>query len=279
MLFPAFNRLPPEIRSQIWRESAPAHRLVAIEYQRATYSYVPRIGPPVLLQVNQESRREGLTIYHELCLGPVPITGCYVDLTRDVVYLKSNLQDRENKEHALDASESNMAHRGRLASPPPHQYAATISPLTHLSPTVRELQEGHSHGVRHSKIILYDLLTSTDGEAMLQALHVNTCTWRAIRRYYDYRRHNLSFHLKHLVLVYENGNGPMRDDMQLSPITWHEVGPDEERPPHHREDRIVTIMKQSFRAEAMWINRQDRMKGLPAVLNFTVESKRLDRGG
>ena len=238
-----------------------------------------RISPPALLQVNQESRREGLTIYQELHLGPAPIEGCYVDFTRDIIYLKSNLLDVNNQEYALDGSESNIIHRGRLASPPPRQNAATISPLTRLSPTVREPQEGDSYGLRHSKIILYDLLTSTGGEAMLQALHVDPSTWKIVRGHYRYRRHNLSLHLKHLVLVYESGKGPLSGDMQLSFMTWDRVRVEDEysETHRHRENRIATIMKQSFRAENMWINGQDRKKGLPAVLNFTVESMRLDR--
>ncbi|KAE9369523.1 hypothetical protein N431DRAFT_427686 [Stipitochalara longipes BDJ] len=277
--FPTFNQLPPELRRQIWRESAPVHRLVPIKYLRATYSYVSRIRPPVLLQVNRESRREGLAIYHELRLGPIPIQDCYVDLTRDIVYLKSDLHDRDNREDALDASETNMGHRGRLASPPLQQHALPMPPLTRPSPTVSVPEEGDQPPLRHSKIILHDLLTSIDGETMLQALHVNSSTWSAICRHYRYRRHHLTFHLKHLVLVYEYGNGPLSDSIHLSPIKWAQLGPDEERPPTHREDRVATIMKQSFRAEAMSINHKDRLNGRPSVLNFTVEAKRLDRIG
>jgi hypothetical protein len=275
--FPSFNKLPQEIRCLIWRESAPAHRLVPIKYRRATCSYISRVGPPVLLQVNQESRREGLAIYHELQLGPVPIKDCYVDLTRDIIYLKSDLHDQDNKGDALDVSESTIGHRGRLSSPPPHQPAATTSHLTRLSPTVREPEGAGSHAIRHSKIILHDILTSAAGETMLQALHVNSSTWSSIRRYYRYRRHHLSFHLKHLVLVYEYGNGPLSDDIQLSPITWSQLVPHEEHGPNHREDRIATIMKQSFRAESMYVNHKDQLNGLPTVLHFTIEARRLNR--
>jgi len=69
-----------------------------------------------------------------------------------------------------------------------------------LPPMIEELEEDEAQPQRHSKIILYDLLNSVDGEAILPNLHVNSGTWSAIRRYYRYRRHRLSVKVKHVVI-------------------------------------------------------------------------------
>jgi hypothetical protein len=185
--------------------------------------------------------------------------------------LKSDLHDLDNRENGFVVPEGNMGRRGRLASPPPRQSAATLPPV------VNEAEEAETHPLRHSKIILYDLLSSPDGEAMLRTLHVNSGTWSAIRRYYRYRRHRLSVHVGHLVLVYERGTGSLREDMKLKRIHWQEEIPAEERPPYYREDRIADRMSRSFRADSVLINRKDRWNGLPPVLNFTFEAKSLDR--
>lgn len=281
-VFPIFNKLPPEIRCQIWRESVPDYRLVPIRYQRDTCAYVPRIGPPAVLQVNRESRREGLTIYHELRLGPVPVQDCYVDLERDIVYLRTDLES--HNDHIVDVG-STMGNRGRLVSPHRGQAAAAMPALTQSSTTIeeREQNEDPLHfpetlALRHSKIVLYDLLTSPDGEALLRRFHVNCRTWSLMHHLYRHRRHRLPVHLKHLVLVYERGSGPLSEDIQLNPIHWH-IAEDssEEKPPNYDEDRIAIRMVQSFAAIKSWVNRRDQRDGLPSVLNFTVTARSLDR--
>ncbi|PMD14011.1 hypothetical protein NA56DRAFT_402696 [Hyaloscypha hepaticicola] len=269
-VFRLFNKLPPEIRSQIWRASVPDHRIVPIKYQRNTCSYVPRIGPPAILQVNQESHQEGLAIYHDLRLEPVPVKDCYVDLTRDIVYLKTSV--REDDIALLPVS--NIGRRGRFASPPGRQIHASLPPM------VEEPEEDEALPLLHSKIILYDLLNSVDGEAMLPNLHVNSGTWSAIWRYYRYRRHRLSVKVRHVVLVYERGSGPLCESLQLKPILGHDEVPAEERPPYYPyygEDRIANKMSRSFRSNCMAINRKDQCNGLPLVLNITFEAKSLNR--
>lgn len=265
-VFPLFNKLPPEIRSQIWRASVPDYRIVPIKYQRNTCSYVPRIGPPAILQVNQESRQEGLAIYHELRLGPVRIKDCYVDLTRDIVYLKTDV--RENDIAMLPVS--NIGRRGRLASPRRQMHES-------LRPKIEEPEEDEAQPLLHSKIILYDLLNSVDGKAMLPNLHVNSGTWSAIRRDYRYRRHRLSVKVRHVVLVYERGSGPFCESLQLKPILGQDEVPAEERPPYYIEDRVAHKLTRSFRAVCMLFNRSDQCNGLPLVLNITFQAKSLNR--
>jgi hypothetical protein len=70
-----------------------------------------------------------------------------------------------------------------------------------LPPIIEEPEEDETQPLLHSKIILYDLLNSVDGKAMLPNLHVNSGTWSAIRRDYRYRRHRLSVKVRHVVLV------------------------------------------------------------------------------
>jgi hypothetical protein len=65
---------------------------------------------------------------------------------------------------------------------------------------IEELEEDEAQRLRHSRIILYDLLNSVDGEAILPNLHVNSGTWSAIRRDYRYRRHRLSVKVRHVVI-------------------------------------------------------------------------------
>lgn len=79
------------------------------------------------------------------------------------------------------------------------------------------------------------------------------------------------------MLVHERGTGPLSEDTQLKPIHYQRQDIAERRPPYYREDRIATLMRQSFRAECGSVNRIDRDNGLPAVLNFAVEAMSLNR--
>jgi hypothetical protein len=126
-----------------------------------------------------------------------------VDLTRDIVYLKSNI-GIENDQFV--AAESVMRNRGRLVSPPRGQAVPAMPVLTHPSTTIEEREEDENplHGPgtssrRHSKIIFYDLLTSADGEAILRRFHVNCQTWSQMQKLYIYRRHRVPFHMDQLV--------------------------------------------------------------------------------
>lgn len=70
-------------------------RILAIKYQRETQSYMAQIKTPVVLRVNQESRYEGLQVYRELRLGSNSNIGCYLDPTRDSVYLSTDLTAKD----------------------------------------------------------------------------------------------------------------------------------------------------------------------------------------
>jgi len=85
-VFPIFEKLPLENRCQIWWDSVRSW-----------------IVPSAVLQVIQESRREGLTIYHELRLGPVPIQNCYVNFEWELVYLRTDLESHNIASPMLDA--------------------------------------------------------------------------------------------------------------------------------------------------------------------------------
>ena len=76
-----FKDLPSEIRIIIWGHVAfDPYRIVPIKYQKLILTYTLRIKPPAILQVNRESRFEGVKVYRELSLSPRPNTGCYMRL-------------------------------------------------------------------------------------------------------------------------------------------------------------------------------------------------------
>jgi hypothetical protein len=86
-----FSDLPAELHLKISAWAIPEPRVVPIKYIQATLTYVARMHPPAILQINQENRYEALKTYQELRLGVARNHGCYVDLTGDAIYLSSDL--------------------------------------------------------------------------------------------------------------------------------------------------------------------------------------------
>jgi hypothetical protein len=126
-------------------------------------------------------------------------------------------------------------------------------------------------------MVLSDLLTSEDGNAMSRSFHANDGTWSYIRHYYRYQRHRLSVHLEHLALVDARGSGPLNEAMQLRHIQWQPQEIIEEISPYYEQNRVATLRRQSFTAECAFVNGKDRSKGLLPALNFIIEAKSLDR--
>ena len=268
--FPQFSKLPSEIRCQIWLKSVSDHRVLPIIYKRDSFSYVPRIGPPAVLQVNRESRHEGLSIYHELRLGPVPAQHCYVDLTRDIVYLKTDVQ---NNDAVLNNRET-LGSRGRLMDLPRRPGLNPLPPTRRSALFEDDAQDVDESLIvrRHSKVIFHDLLSSADGQAMLGNLHVDVRTWSLIHRYHYYWRHRLpaGVELKRLVFVHERGNGVLRDVVELLPVKC--------LPAHYKNDSVAIRQVHSFTASNRYLNNRDLKNGHAPMLNYTVAAKSLERG-
>jgi len=230
--FPRFSHFPPEIRTMIWRFSIPDPRIVPIRYQASTTAYIPRKQPPAILQTTRESRHEGLKVYHELKLGPFPNSGCYVDLSRDTVYLKTHLTRKTNNinvpEH-IDPFESAQSQR-RLYGV--HPLAAHFFSGPTMQPGSNPFR--HQHEVAraqrlpsrsHTKIILSDLFSSEDGLLIFTRFHVDHRTWHLMRNYIRYYRHDIPIHPERLCLVWERGDGFLPKDVVLSSPVFVEGRP------------------------------------------------------
>ncbi|PVH74463.1 hypothetical protein DL98DRAFT_594102 [Cadophora sp. DSE1049] len=89
--FHPFVRFPFEIRAMIWANLIPGDRIVPIQYHRDSCSYTSRMLPPVILQINAESRTYGKKIYKEITLGSQTVTGAYMNMARDILYIRSDL--------------------------------------------------------------------------------------------------------------------------------------------------------------------------------------------
>ncbi len=80
--------------------------------------------------------------------------------------------------------------------------------------------------------------------------------------------------------MHERGHGPLKEDIQLTPIQWQEyIAEDstEEKPPNYDRDRVATKRALSYTAMQSLVNYRDRRAGLPHILKFTVVAKSLDR--
>jgi hypothetical protein len=286
LLFPQFSLLAPEIRCMIWRNIIPGPRIVPVRYEKETVSYKPRILPPVILQVNRESRHEGLERYHELILGPGAVTGCYVDLSIDIVYLSSNGGiSTMGPEADLLFDLWKIAERGRLISPPLRGAAAFLE----ASPNPQDPSDGGasephatSGMVSHSKVIFDDLMRSPHGQQLFKCFHIDNNSWRSFDPLYRYYRHRLPFKLKEVCIVYERWDGPLGEVLEMQSIPLHEEIPadsDVVKPAYYDEDRVAVKMARSFAAQNTWVNRKDKKKGLTPVLCSRIEAKILNRSG
>jgi hypothetical protein len=263
----------------IWRYIIPEPRIVPVRYEMETCTYKPCIFPPVILQVNRESRHEGLERYRELLLGPRAVTGCYVDLSIDTVYLTSNVSPANDPE--VDPTHVEGAERGRLVSPPLRR------PTTYLGEASNgEALESQTLGVlpncRHSKIIFDDLMRSPDGQQLFKSFHIEINSWRALERLYRYYRHRLPFKLKELCIVYERVYGPLGENLKIQSIVLHQdILPysDVEKPAYYTEDQNAIKLASSFAAQYSWLNRKDKNNGLTPFLCHRVVAKSLHRAG
>ncbi|KAE8448679.1 hypothetical protein EG329_008894 [Mollisiaceae sp. DMI_Dod_QoI] len=174
-----FNDLPPELRLRIWYFSMPGPRLVPVHYDHDQRRYQARINPPAVLQVNRESRLEGLKWYYQIRLGPHQNFGCYVDSSLDTVYLTSNIRAYARLDQSFNLNE------------------------------FLDLQSFGSNELFH------DMLTSPDFGALLQNLTVGAKTWRALH-FCVLRMRSVRFMDLHSVrAVYEKGSGLLDEKMKL----------------------------------------------------------------
>ncbi|CZR57497.1 uncharacterized protein PAC_07386 [Phialocephala subalpina] len=292
MAFTLFNKLPPEVRCQVWQLSMPEPRIVPMRYDAETTSYKPRTRPPAILQTNHESRHEALKVYHEIQLGLSTNIGCYIDPLRDSIYLRTDLTRASNR--IDDSTDIEPWQRGRVITMPP--------PVTDASPTstqstqtdqaatsdpsdIEVLNSTAPHpdmlrSRRHSKIILHDLIHSSDAEAIFRSFYVNYGTWDLMRRYYRHRRHKLHVSLKELCLVYESGSAPLKSGLEM-----REIGPQEfvaegdpSRPADYDARRQAYRMVCSLKASNSFVNSRDRKQGKPVALTYQICAKSLDTG-
>lgn len=257
MAFTLFPQLPPEIRCSIFLLASDSEpRIVPIHYDEETISYRPRIKPPAILHVNRECRHEALKVYHELRLGQKVNTGCYINPSKDSVYLKSNLR------------------RTRARNTPGASIDAwLVGRLTRAAPTEETLTQ-IAQSQQHPAIVFNDLINSPDREIIFKSFHTNSETWTAIWRYYVHLRHKLPVRLQELCLVYEIGSGPLKEDFEIKDVPRSlalvaEVG---FSPLCHRFS-VAWRVAQSYKASAGWVNREDRKLGQPASLQYQVLAK------
>ncbi|KAF8866161.1 hypothetical protein BDZ45DRAFT_668010 [Acephala macrosclerotiorum] len=291
-VFTLFNKLPPEVRCQIWQLSVPEPRIVPIRYDVDTTSYKPRTRPPAILQTNRESRHEALKVYHELRLGLSTNVGCYIDPVRDSIYLRTNLNRASNR--IDDSTDIEPWQRGRLITMPlpstetsptstqntQTDQAATSDPSDVEVLNSTALNPDMLRSRRHSKIILNDLIYSPDAEAIFRSFNVNYGTWDLMRRYYRHRRHKFPVSLKELCLVYESGTAPLKSDFEM-----REIGPQEfiaegdpSRPADYEAKRVAYRMVCSLKASNSFVNSRDRKQGRPVALTYQICAKSVDTG-
>ncbi|KAK0114809.1 hypothetical protein ONS95_014290 [Cadophora gregata] len=107
--FHPFPLLPFELRSLIWDHLIPIdERIIPIRYHTTTRHYTSRTIAPVILHINAESRSHGKKIYQEVMLGSQIVTGAYIDMSRDTLYLCADLG-------WLSTSETKASSRAQLA--------------------------------------------------------------------------------------------------------------------------------------------------------------------
>jgi hypothetical protein len=268
--FPRFSQFPPEIRTMIWHLSIPDGRIVPIKYQSSNALYTPRIRPPSILHATRESRLEGLRVYHELKLGPYNNTGIYVDLTRDTVYMKSDLDGRSNR--LLNPGDSNPDQVWNLSllRPPIYDFF-TFNPAIH-SPNLDRSHIRDNNPLipfrSHAKTILNDLFSSDDGLQIWADFYVEQQTWHLMQNYCRSYRHYIPAHPRNLCLVYERDDGLLSNYNVLSEIQptfaqgwWGDAV--------ELASNLVTIN--------MAINKRDKTLGRPAVLTQNIKANYLDK--
>ena len=274
--FTLFGRLPVEIRCGIWKLAAPGPRIVAVKFDRNRAQYQSRITIPAILRVSQESRHEALKIYRELLLGPGRNVGCYVDIDRDTIYVKGNLMRSTNRISALCISAAPLTPNiaGHSAPLPLPRVEPNKAGFERILPAGRE----GTTRTNYTELILDDLMTSPDSEAMLEDLHVDLETWQLLRTKLRRYRHEYPRYIKKLTIISERGNGPLRE------IRLHDIG-HSPTPPDGAEISVTEArnnylirMKNSFIAISAFRNRRDKAAGLPQVLTRSISMKVLYKG-
>jgi len=290
--FTLFKKLPPEVRCQIfWEACMTEPRIVPIYYDPVTTAYRSRLRPPAILQANRESRHEAQRVYHELRLGLVANTGCYIDPLRDAIYLKTNLNRVSNR--IDDSSNIEPWQRGRLITTSPAGDTSLVSTQSTQAdqaassdPSDVEARASTApnpdmlRSRRHAKIILDDLIHSPDAEMIFKSFHVNYATWDLIRRYYRHRRHKIPIRLKELCVVWERGSAPLKADFQMQEFGPQEFIPegDPVRPPDYEEKRQAYKLVCSLKASNSFVNWRDKKQGRPVTLYYRICAKSIDLG-
>ncbi len=237
-----------------------------MHYEKGTCKYNPCIPSPTILQINQESRLEGLKIYHELCLGPLTVTGCYVNLSVDTVYFTSDVEDPDDS--VADPISIGQVPRGALFLEP-------------LADPHFNVGNGSSSVLLHSMVILNDLLESPDVEQLFDCLHLCFLLWTVPYPIYRSYRHRLTSRVKEFCIVYEWGDGPLNGGLKLEKIVVSAETPVASglvEPPLHPQDKITIAILRAFTAQHVWTNLSDMESGLPAVLSLNFNVGILKRG-
>ncbi|CZR57847.1 uncharacterized protein PAC_07736 [Phialocephala subalpina] len=250
-----FGELPAEVRCLIWL-FLPDPRLVPLRCEHSIRRYSARVPIPVILQINRESRYEGLRVYHQIRLGPNENIGCYVDPLRDTVYLTSNFK------------------RPRIL------------------PSPMVLRQSRNEYIRDLIQDLYkDICSSPDLEALFKDLTVGARTWKLLFHHLCNRRFGQFLDLRSVRPVYEKGNGPVHESIQLQEFKPLAAGEDDpivrwKGCPFPQSSRYsVGYQSLIHDDDRVWEhimdieNGKDMLTGRPAILQFQISQCYIDKGG
>jgi hypothetical protein len=100
--FPKFEKLPIELRLEIWKQSLPDSRILEIIYNKSykknrRAQVQCKANVPALLHACQESRAAGLKIYSELVINNC-VTRTYVCWEKDIIFISLNAITRFTKD-------------------------------------------------------------------------------------------------------------------------------------------------------------------------------------
>lgn len=216
MAFTLFPMLPPEIRSPIFLLASPGEpRIVPIKYDAPSLSYRPRLKPPAVLSVNRECRHEALKVYHELRLGQRATTGCYIDPSKDSIYLLADIipsSPHEDRDKIKTAWRPNLVLQNAAAEE--FHALQEITPSPSLNEPIPALEAFFR--LQHPRTIFRDLIWSPDRDIIFQNFHIDPRTWKMVARFYIYFRQLLPIHFTNLVFVVErNPTQPLQQNYQL----------------------------------------------------------------
>jgi hypothetical protein len=163
----------------------------AIKYQKSTLTYTPRIKPPAILQVNRESRFEGVKVYRELSLSPRPNTGCYIrlgDLQGDRVYIAV---DQDSRGIVTSCQQNQKGWQERYTK---NQHICRFCQQRSECP----------HWESHSIIVARHLLQSPDGPRILkEGLLIDWEMWILVSEYYFSHRYYLPVTFINVTFIHE----------------------------------------------------------------------------